>query len=184
MNRLDHAEIVENIRERVIESVSQNMYLYGVSPSIGRLYGTLFFNGAPMTLDDMKEELRMSKTSMSTSVRTLTELNMVERVWKKGVRKDLYEAQEDWYQIFTDFFSNQWRKVTSLNAKAVRQSLKELNDLMKNQDLTESEKQLIQTDIDKYQYILNYYEWLNRLFDFLESDELFEIIKKKANDDQ
>ncbi|MCL1631420.1 GbsR/MarR family transcriptional regulator [Sporolactobacillus sp. CPB3-1] len=176
---MDHVEIIENIRERVIESISQNMYLYGVSPSIGRLYGTLFFKGSPMTLDDMKEELKMSKTSMSTSVRTLSELNMVERVWRKGIRKDLYAAQEDWYQIFTDFFANQWRKVTSLNAKAVRQSLKELKQLMHAEVLSEDEKKQIQEDIDKYNYILAYYDWLNRLFDFLESEELYKQVKKK-----
>lgn len=181
VNEMEHSEIVDTIRERVIESVSQNMYLYGVSPSIGRLYGTLFFNGKPMTLDDMKEELKMSKTSMSTSVRTLMELNMVERVWRKGIRKDLYEAQGDWYQIFTDFFSNQWRKVTAMNTKAVQQSLNELTQLMRNPELSETERELIQADMDKYRYIIDYYNWLNHLFDFLESDELFQIVKKKMD---
>lgn len=184
VNEMDRSEIVENIRDRVIESVSQNMYLYGVSPSIGRLYGTLFFNGEPMTLDDMKEELKMSKTSMSTSVRTLMELNMVERAWRKGIRKDLYEAQDDWYQIFTDFFSNQWRKVTAMNMKAVRQSLSELTRLMDDPELSESDRELIQTDMDKYQYILNYYKWLNEFFDFLNSDELYQVVKKKMDADQ
>lgn len=181
VNEMEHSEIVDTIRERVIESVSQNMYLYGVSPSIGRLYGTLFFNGKPMTLDDMKEELKMSKTSMSTSVRTLMELNMVERVWRKGIRKDLYEAQGDWYQIFTDFFSNQWRKVTAMNTKAVQQSLNELTQLMRNPELSETERELIHADMDKYRYIIDYYNWLNHLFDFLESDELFQIVKKKMD---
>ncbi|EOR27014.1 transcriptional regulator [Niallia nealsonii AAU1] len=90
-------------RERVIDSVAQNMDLYGVTESIGRLYGMLLFQQNPMTLDEMKEELGMSKTSMSTSVRTLLELKMVDKVWRKGVRKDLYSAEEDWYQTFIDF---------------------------------------------------------------------------------
>ena len=33
--------LVAQARERVIESVARNMHLYGVSPSIGRIYGTL-----------------------------------------------------------------------------------------------------------------------------------------------
>ncbi|RYL95738.1 GbsR/MarR family transcriptional regulator [Sporolactobacillus sp. THM7-4] len=176
---MDRTEIIENTRERVIESISQNMYLYGVSPSIGRLYGTLYFKDKPMTLDEMKEELKMSKTSMSTSVRTLTELNMVEKVWKKGVRKDLYEAKTDWYQIFIDFFSNQWRKVTAMNVKAIKQSRKELTYMLENEVLAESEKQQIQSDIEKYNQILDYYDWLNRLFDFLESDEIFHHVEKR-----
>ncbi|WP_369011870.1 GbsR/MarR family transcriptional regulator, partial [Robertmurraya sp. DFI.2.37] len=66
--------------------------LYGVTESVGRLYGSLYFQEEPMTLDAMKDELGMSITSMSTSVRGLMELKMVEKVWKRGERKDLYRA--------------------------------------------------------------------------------------------
>lgn len=180
MENKENKERIENTRERVIEAISQNMFLYGVGPSSGRLYGTLYFKDRPMTLDDMKDELKMSKTSMSTSVRSLSELNMVEKVWKKGVRRDLYQTNSDWYQIFTDFFSNQWRKVTALNVKAIKASLKELQSLEKSGDLSEEERQMIHSDFEKYNYILNYYDWLNQLFDLLESDEIFNIIKRKA----
>lgn len=179
---MDHKDIIENTRERVIEAISQNMFLYGVGPSTGRLYGTLYFKDKPMTLDDMKEELKMSKTSMSTSVRSLSELNMVEKVWKKGVRRDLYEANKNWYQIFADYFANQWRKVTALNVKAIKASLKELKSLETAPDLSEEERQMIQSDIEKYHYVLDYYDWLNRLFDLFESDEIFEIVERKMSD--
>ncbi|RYL86837.1 GbsR/MarR family transcriptional regulator [Sporolactobacillus sp. THM19-2] len=175
-------EKIENIRERVIEAISQNMFLYGIGPSTGRLYGTLYFKDRPMTLDDMKEELKMSKTSMSTSVRSLSELNMVEKVWRKGVRRDLYEANKDWYQIFTDFFSNQWRKVTALNIKAIKTSLKDLKNLEASGDLSEEEQKMIEADMEKYHYVLDYYRWLNQLFDLLESDEIYDIVKKKSSE--
>ena len=102
---MDGKEQLERVRERVIETIAKNMNLYGITDSIGRLYGMLYFHNQPMTLDEMKEELGMSKTSMSTSVRTLMDLKMVEKVWKKGTRKDLYLAEEDWHQTFIDFFS-------------------------------------------------------------------------------
>lgn len=82
-----YEERLDKARERVIETISQNMNLYGITPSVGRLYGLLYFQAVPMTLDEMKEELGMSKTSMSTSVRNLLELKMVEKVWRKGSRK-------------------------------------------------------------------------------------------------
>lgn len=56
-----------------------------------------------MTLDEMGVEMSMSKTSMSTGVRTLLDLKMVNKVWEKGSRKDLYVVEYDWYQTFTDF---------------------------------------------------------------------------------
>lgn len=89
---LDHLQeeqqaTVLKIRKRVIEAIGRNMDLYGVTLSTGHLYGLLFFADKPMTLDDMGREMEMSKTSMSTGVRTLLDLKMVNKVWSKGSRK-------------------------------------------------------------------------------------------------
>ncbi|MGG3928223.1 GbsR/MarR family transcriptional regulator [Metabacillus fastidiosus] len=166
-------------RERVIKAISQNLNLYGISPSIGRLWGLLYFQNEPMTLDDMKLELGMSKTSMSTSVRSLTDLNMVNKVWKKGVRKDLYEVEEDWHQNFIDFFSTKWRNGVSMNIAAIEKSLNELKELLDIQDLDNEILGEINSDIEKLNKALDYYDWLNRLIDSLESHEIFEFIPKK-----
>ncbi|MED4531356.1 GbsR/MarR family transcriptional regulator [Metabacillus fastidiosus] len=166
-------------RERVIKAISQNLNLYGISPSIGRLWGLLYFQNEPMTLDDMKLELGMSKTSMSTSVRSLTDLNMVNKVWKKGVRKDLYEVEEDWHQNFIDFFSTKWRNGVSMNIAAIEKSLNELKELLDIQDLDNEILREINSDIEKLNKALDYYDWLNRLIDSLESHEIFEFIPKK-----
>ncbi|WEG12064.1 GbsR/MarR family transcriptional regulator [Pullulanibacillus sp. KACC 23026] len=172
-------EQIDRARERVIETISQNMHLYGVTPSIGRLYGILFFNEEPLTLDNMKEELKMSKTSMSTSVRTLTDLNMVEKVWRKGERKDLYTAKKDWYDIFIHYFSNEWRKVVQINVSAINESLNELDSLLTNEDLlTDQQRDVISKDREKLLYSKEYYEWLTRLFDFFESDEIFKAVQR------
>lgn len=80
---MEGMEQLDKARERIIETIAQNIDLYGITPSAGRLYGMMYFHNDPLTLDDMKDELGMSKTSMSTSVRSLSDLKMVERVWKK-----------------------------------------------------------------------------------------------------
>ena len=170
---------LEKTRERVIDSISQNMNLYGVSPSVGRLWGLLYFQNQPMTLDEMKNELGMSKTSMSTSVRLLMELNMVDKVWKKGNRKDLYVAEEDWYQTFIDFFSIKWRNSVTDNVNAIEKSIRELGHLLESPEISEEMISEIRSDIDKLHKALDYYDWLNRLVDTLESHEIFDYIPKK-----
>ena len=54
----------EELIERYIQVIAKNMNLYGITPSVGRLYGTLYFAEEPMTLDQMRDALLMSKTSM------------------------------------------------------------------------------------------------------------------------
>ena len=171
-------EELDFVRERVIETIAKNMNLYGVTESIGRLYGLLYFHEHPMTLDEMKEELGMSKTSMSTSVRVLQDLKMVEKVWKKGIRKDLYQAEEDWYQTFVDFFTIKWRSGIAMNMSVMSKAVKELEYLMDSEDTSEEVVRLARVDIEKLHAGLEYYEWLNRLVDSFESGKIFEFIPK------
>lgn len=170
---------LEKARERVIDAIAQNMNLYGVTPSVGRLWGLMYFHNEPMTLDEMKQELGMSKTSMSTSVRNLMELNMVDKVWKKGIRKDLYEVEEDWYQSFIDFFTIKWRNGISMNVSAIQKSLSELKELLEDEQVSEQIKVEAESDIMKLNNALEYYFWLNRLVDSFESHEIFTFIPKK-----
>jgi DNA-binding transcriptional regulator GbsR (MarR family) len=178
---MDESQKLEKARMRVIDSITQNMNLYGITPSVGRLYGLLYFTEDPMSLDRMKDELGMSKTSMSTSVRQLQELHMVEKIWKKGTRKDLYHSVDDWYQTFIDYFSIKWRNGVSLNISSINKSLDEINELIKNPDTSYEIKEAAKGDQARYLYALEYYDWLNRLIDTFDSKEIFEFVPKRKD---
>src|SRR5699024_11688729 len=59
---------IEDAKEHVIDAIAETMDLYAVTPAAGRLYATMQLE-EQMNLDQMREELGMSKPSMSTSVR-------------------------------------------------------------------------------------------------------------------
>src|SRR5690625_7941283 len=88
-------EKYEETMEKYIQVIAKNMNLYGMTSSVGRLYGVLYFADEPMTLDDMRDALEMSKTSMSTGVGVLSDMKMVELAFKKGIHKDLYKTEDD-----------------------------------------------------------------------------------------
>lgn len=165
-------------RKRIMESITQNIHLFGQPPSAGRQYSMLFFENKPMTLDDMADELGMSKTSMSTSIRSLAESKLVERVWERGVRKDLYTVNDDWYQNFIDTFSLRWGRSISLHLSAIRRSKKELNELIQSEVTDEEIKEMARHDIEKLDYIRDYYNWLERLVDAFEDHEIFDLVPK------
>lgn len=188
-------------RHRVIESIGKNMDLYGVTLSIGHLYGNMYFSEHPVTLDEMVQTMGMSKTSMSTGMRTLMDLKMVHKVWEKGARKDLFVAEPDWYQTFIDFFSVKWRKSIEQNVAALNRSLRELEQLLADIDNTEAGdeardhdenaeksarlsafRESVATDIEKINNALSYYRWLGRLIDALESEKIFQFIPKEPVD--
>jgi DNA-binding transcriptional regulator GbsR (MarR family) len=170
-------------RDRVIEAVAQNMDLYGLTLSVGHLYGTLLFQNKPMSLDEMVEALGMSKTSMSTGVRALMDLNMVNKVWMKGTRKDHYEVELDWHQNFIDYFSLKWRKAIDDNTLAFRKSKQDLNRLLQCESLSDEAKNNILKDIEKIDNALDYYDWLQRLIDTMESHDIFKFVPKTKREE-
>lgn len=175
-----HIETIQKARKRIIEAIGKNMDLYGVTQSVGHLYGMLFFSDKPMTLDEMGKEMEMSKTSMSTGVRMLLDLKMVHKVWEKGARKDLYEAEPDWHQTFTDYFAIEWRRAIEVNVTALRRSEAELRRLREAEAGGGDEKlhDLLSRDLDKIEGALRYYDWLDRLIDVLESGRIYELVPK------
>jgi len=110
----------------------------------------------------------------------LTDLKMVNKVWSKGSRKDLYEVEMDWHQTFADYFSIKWRKSIEQNVQALTRSLGELEQLLEEDEDNDTLARVVSADIRKIQSALSYYRWLTRLIDALETGEIFKYIPKEA----
>lgn len=67
----------------------------------GRILGLLLVEEEPSSLDEMVEKLQVSKGSISTNVRMLEQLGILERVSSPGDRRDYYRLGEDpWENMF------------------------------------------------------------------------------------
>ncbi|EGL19379.1 MULTISPECIES: transcriptional regulator [unclassified Paenibacillus] len=178
----EQSQKIQKNRERVIDSIGKNMDLYGITLSIGHLYGYMYFNNGPVTLDELSKTMGMSKTSMSTGVRTLMDLKMIDKVWGKGTRKDLYEVEPDWYQNFSDFFSIKWRKAVEGNMNALNKSLVELRHMKKEYEESPELQAVLEADEAKIAHAIDYYKWLLRLIEAMETGKIFELIPKESRE--
>ena len=112
-----------------------------------------------MTLDEMSDALSMSKTSMSTGIRSLLDAKMVERVWRKGVRKDLFKAEENLQRTFVNGFIKPLFTKIQDNHHSLLNKRKQLEEISQNTDNNE----LIETTkhyINKINQIIDFYHWL------------------------
>jgi DNA-binding transcriptional regulator GbsR (MarR family) len=67
----------------------------------GRIMGFLLLNEGPFTLDELADQLQISKTSASTNARLLEQHGVIERVVKAGDRRDFYRlAEHHWERMF------------------------------------------------------------------------------------
>lgn len=117
---------VEEISNLIIEEFAKTIEFFGINATEARLFSMLYLKQEPMTLDQMSKTMEKSKTSMSTGIRSLLDLNLVERVWKKGERKDWYQATEDLYFQFMNTYMSKWLEATARQ----KNSLSELKDVL------------------------------------------------------
>ncbi|WP_017470432.1 choline uptake/conversion transcriptional regulator CudC [Amphibacillus jilinensis] len=169
---------IEEAKDKVIGSIAETMDLYGVTPSAGNLYATMYFK-EQMTLDEMREELEMSKPSMSTSVRKLQEIEMVKKKYIRGSRKHTYAAEKNFFNSFMAFYCQMWDREVKMNMDAIKEAQSLLSDV--EQDGTANA-----TDIDHAREVYKqleesktYYHWLADLVASIRSEEIFSFLPKK-----
>lgn len=69
--------------------------LYGVNPTLGRLYAVLFTSTEPVALDDLAQRVGAARSTASVAMRRLVDAGVVERLPPRPDRRD-------WYVPITD----------------------------------------------------------------------------------
>ncbi|QQT10188.1 choline uptake/conversion transcriptional regulator CudC [Staphylococcus pasteuri] len=178
----NYSSQVEQAKDLVINSIGETMDLYGINRSVGNLYGIMVFEGS-MTLDEMRQQLQMSKPSMSAGVKKLQEYDIVKQQFTRGSRKQHFIAEKDFFTFFRNFFTKKWEREIDTNMEAVKDAETLLKPLLDNNDLTDEERQ----DINKFKAQLDhskvYYEWLAQLSEALETGEIFKYFPIPEHND-
>lgn len=86
-------------RRKFIEAGGQTTQSFGLGRIMGQIYALLYLSPKPMCLDEIAEELGVSKASVSTTIRQLERWTAVKSVWVKGDRRDFYEAETDFQSV-------------------------------------------------------------------------------------
>src|SRR5699024_11580609 len=86
-----------------------------------------------INLDQMREELGMSKPRMSTSVRKLQEIDIVKKTFQRGSRKHTYMAEKDFFRSFMSFYCKMWEREVKMNMEAIYEADFYLKEVMEDQ---------------------------------------------------
>lgn len=82
-------------RRRFIDAGGNSTHAFGLGRMIGRVYALLFLTIEPMSLEEVAEQLAVSKASASITLRQLESWQAVLPVNVEGDRRDFYVAQTD-----------------------------------------------------------------------------------------
>ena len=104
-------------RETFIERMGLAAESDGLSRIAGRLFGALLLESEPRSLDDLAEQLAVSKASISTEARRLLERGVAERIGKPGDRRDYYSLTPDFFGQIIRFRLSRWAALHRLAAR-------------------------------------------------------------------
>jgi DNA-binding transcriptional regulator GbsR (MarR family) len=75
----------------------------------GRIFGLLYLEPEPLSLDEITDELQQSKSNVSVNVRGLVDWQLVRQVRIPGSRKDHYEAATDFWRVMQEILERRFR---------------------------------------------------------------------------
>jgi len=81
-----------------IENMGLHYEAYGVPRIGGRLLGLLMISHRPLAAEEMSETIQVSRSSVSTNLRTLQMAGLIEKVSLPGERYDYYVISETAWQ--------------------------------------------------------------------------------------
>jgi DNA-binding transcriptional regulator GbsR (MarR family) len=93
----------DKIKRETIQDFGHAYQTFGLSKLMGRVVALLIFSPEPLSLDEISEQLEMSKGPISQITRRLNDHNLIQKIWKPGSRKDFYQIQP---AIFSNAFRN------------------------------------------------------------------------------
>jgi HTH-type transcriptional regulator, osmoprotectant uptake regulator len=93
----------DELKKAIINSYAEAYHKMGYSTLMGKIVALLLISPGPLSLDEICEQLEMSKGPVSQITRRLRDHHLIEKFWVPGERKDYYRATGD---IFGQAFRN------------------------------------------------------------------------------
>lgn len=79
----------------MIEGGGRTVQSFGLNRLLGQIYVLLYLSREPLALEVVAAELGVSKASVSIACRQLESWGAIRCTWRKGDRRDYYEAESD-----------------------------------------------------------------------------------------
>jgi DNA-binding transcriptional regulator GbsR (MarR family) len=86
----------------------------GLPPIAGRIFALLLLSEEARSLDQLSDELGVSKASASTNARLLARFGLIEPVRRPGSRRDYYRTADDLFERSMAVRLDRWREFTDV----------------------------------------------------------------------
>ena len=133
-------ENIDAVQESTVAGLGRLAGFFGFSEVMGRLYGTLLLNPEPLSLDDLAEDLQISKGSVSMNMRSIERWGMAKEVWVRGERKKYYMAESDLWTVIRNVLSGREMREVQIALEVLGDSVTKLKAVEEELPLDEQKQ--------------------------------------------
>lgn len=94
------AKLITEAQDRFIAAWGQMGSAWGISRTMAQVHALLYITGQALCTDDVMDRLQISRGNASMSLRALQDWGIIERVHKRGDRKEYFTAVSDVLAMF------------------------------------------------------------------------------------
>lgn len=118
---------LQQARQTFIQGMIRISHFWGFPKAMGAIYGAIYLAPAPLTLDEIVQQVGVTKGAVSTNVRTLERLGMVHKQLQLGDRKDYYIPETDFWKIIRTVLREREKQEFDVALRTVDDSLAMVN---------------------------------------------------------
>ncbi len=93
-------KLITEAQDRFINIWGQMGSAWGISRTMAQVHALLYITGEALCTDDVMDRLEISRGNASMSLRALQDWGIIERVHKRGDRKEYFTAVADVWTMF------------------------------------------------------------------------------------
>jgi DNA-binding transcriptional regulator GbsR (MarR family) len=132
-------ESLNTVRDDFLMAMGRISNFWGFNKAMGLIYGILYLNSGPLSLDEIATSLNMSKGNVSLNVRSLERWGLIKKVNQRSDRKDYYEAESDFWRMVRDIIRERDKKEFDQALSTVSTCLKQVRQIGNSSPTAETE---------------------------------------------
>lgn len=122
-------EILLQARDHFVRGMSRISQFWGFPKAMGAIFAVLYLSPDPLSLDQIVEQVNVTKGAVSVNVRNLEHLNMVHPHVAIGERKDYYYAETDFWKIVRGVLKEREKNEFDQAIRSVGESLEMIESI-------------------------------------------------------
>jgi DNA-binding transcriptional regulator GbsR (MarR family) len=96
---------------------------WGINRTMAQIHAYMLVKGNPVTVEDLIEDLHISRGNASMNLRDLIDWGIIRRIRRPGERKDLYQCDGDVFHMFARVIRERKRRELDPAVDAIRECL-------------------------------------------------------------